>query len=210
MHSDFWHERWRDNRIGFHADSVHPMLVRHWPRLGVDESERVFVPLCGKSLDMAMLRDRGHEVVGVEISAVAIESFFGEQEIAPSRDCMKGYERWYAPGYDLLVGDFFTLDPADLGPIGAAYDRAALIALPPEMRARYAQKMQDLLPAGARVLLITLQHDTPELEGPPFCVRDEEVGALFGDWCDIERIESGPSRAKGHVVDETALLLSVR
>ncbi len=210
MQSEFWHTRWQENRIGFHEDAAHPLLLRHWPTLTVAEGERVFVPLCGKSLDMVSLRDMGHEVVGVELSAVAVEAFFTEQGIAANSDCMKGFERWYAPGYDLLVGDYFRLDPAALGPVAAVYDRASLIALPPEMRVQYAQTMRTLLDGGARMLVITLQYESAALKGPPFSVSDDEVRALYGDWCDIVRVERGPATVKGHPVDETALLLTVR
>lgn len=210
MHGDFWHERWRENRIGFHEDAEHPLLTRHWGTLGVDGGARVFVPLCGKSLDMVSLRAMGHEVVGVELSALAIQAFFAEQGLAVNREERQGFDRWHAPGYELLVGDFFCLEPASLGPVAAVYDRASLIALPLAMRSRYAQCMRALLDQGVRSLLITLNYDTPDMDGPPFSVTDEEVEALYGDWCDIDRVGRQPARVKGHDVEETAFVLTVR
>src|SRR3546814_8142059 len=83
MDPDFWQQRWRDNRIGFHRDGVLPLLEKHWPSLGLATGSRVFVPLCGKSLDMAWLAARGHRVLGVELSPLAVGQFFDENGLAP-------------------------------------------------------------------------------------------------------------------------------
>ena len=209
MQNDFWHARWRNNEIGFHEDATHPLLERHWDRVAVDPGARVFVPLCGKSLDMVALRRRGHDVVGVELSPVAIEAFVAEQGIDVRRDNVGSFERHYGSGYTLLVGDFFALDRGVLGAVDAVYDRASLIALPEPMRARYATALRDLLEPDVRMLLITLQYDVPGFEGPPFSVGLRDVEALFGGWCKIDRLETAPAEVKGHAVEETALLLAV-
>src|SRR3546814_2711790 len=85
MDPDFWQQRWRDNRIGFHRDGVLPLLEKHWPSLGLATGSRVFVPLCGKSLDMAWLAARGHRVLGVELSPLAVGQFFDENGLAPTK-----------------------------------------------------------------------------------------------------------------------------
>ena len=78
LEHDFWLERWREGQIGFHKTHWNPMLTKHWPLLGIEAGTRVFVPLCGKSLDMRYLVSLGHEVVGIDLSEDAIDAFFSE------------------------------------------------------------------------------------------------------------------------------------
>ena len=182
MDHDFWHRRWRKNEIGFHQETINPYLCEHWPSLGVAGDAPVFVPLCGKSRDMRWLRDRGHPVVGIELSLKAVEDFFVEEGLAPERANHGALESWQAGGFRLLCGDFFAMTPADLGPVAAVYDRAALIALPPPLRVRYAAHLRGLLPAGLPSLLVTVEYAQQEMDGPPFAVHQPEVEGLFEAW----------------------------
>ena len=81
MNPEFWRQRWREGRIGFHRTEVMPLLERHWPTLGLAGDSRVLVPLCGKSLDMAWLAAKGHSVLGVDVSELAIEQFLSEHRL---------------------------------------------------------------------------------------------------------------------------------
>ncbi|RLA36154.1 MAG: thiopurine S-methyltransferase [Gammaproteobacteria bacterium] len=182
MEHDFWHRRWHKNEIGFHQETVNPYLLEYWPKLGAGLGSTVFVPLCGKSLDLAWLRGQGHGVIGIELSRVAIETFFREQRLEATRRPQGSFERWKADGYRLLCGDFFALTRDDLGPVDVVYDRASLIALPPGMRVRYAAHLRNLLPAGLSVLLITVEYPQKEMDGPPFAVQQDEVESLYSDW----------------------------
>ena len=85
MEADFWHDRWRNDEIGFHQRKFNRHLVKHWPTFGSQPEARVFVPLCGKSLDLIWLAERGHAVVGCEISEIAVASFFGEAGLTVRR-----------------------------------------------------------------------------------------------------------------------------
>ncbi len=188
MDPDFWHQRWQDNRIGFHQDRVTPLLEKHWPSLGLPTDTRVFVPLAGKSLDLQWLASRGHHVLGVELSQRAIEQFFAEHDLTPTiRDMPHGRhyiaKRAGAGDIELICGDVFNLDANTLSKCHAVFDRAALIALPPPLRQRYANEVYAKLPPGCRGLLITLDYPQQEKQGPPFSVPDEEVRVLYGrDW----------------------------
>ncbi len=182
MEHDFWHRRWHNNEIGFHQEAVNPYLREHWPGLGVPAEGAVFVPLSGKSHDMHWLRARGHRVVGVELSRVAVEAFFAEAGLAVERETRGAFEAWRADGIRLLCGDFFAMAPDDLGALDAVYDRASLVALPPSMRVRYAAHLRALLPAGLPLLLVTVEYDQQQMNGPPFAVHGEEVEALFEAW----------------------------
>mgnify|MGYP000400918887 CR=1 FL=1 len=64
MKADFWHDKWNNNEIGFDQDQPNPLLVEHWQALNLEANARVFVPLCGKSIDMVWLLHQGHQGVG--------------------------------------------------------------------------------------------------------------------------------------------------
>ncbi len=76
MEQEFWHQRWAENQIGFHRDSVHPMLMRYWSTLCPMPDETVLVPLCGKSIDLNWLAEKHEHVIGVELSDIAVRAFF--------------------------------------------------------------------------------------------------------------------------------------
>jgi len=183
MEPDFWHERWRQNRIGFHMEEPLPLLCKHWPALGLPTDSRVFVPLCGKSVDMAWLAGRGHRVLGVELSELAVRQFFDERGLAPEVHDGDYGQHFSAGPYELVCGDAFALDAEALAGCAAIYDRAALIALPPDLRKRYAASVWRRLPAGCEGLLVTLEYPQSEKAGPPFSVDEAEVRSLLeGDW----------------------------
>ncbi len=189
MEQTFWLEHWAANKIGFHRPETNPFLMRHWAAMDIDPADRVFVPLCGKSLDMVWLAEMGHEIVGVELSPLAIQDFFTEQGMPASSTRTNGFVRMQGEGITLFSGDFFKLGPSHVQPAGAVYDRGALIALPEEMRRLYVEKLAELAPAP--VLLITTDYDQNEMPGPPFAVSAAEVRVLYEDRYDIHALE-GP------------------
>lgn len=180
MKAEFWKERWEQDQLGWHQSEANAQLVREWPELGIDEGAPVFVPLCGKSLDMRWLRERGHPVVGCELSPIACRDFFAEAALSVEPAGDGRFERYEAGGYRLLCGDFFDLEAADLEGVAGVFDRGSLIALPPEMRARYAAHMADILPATVRILLLTVEYDQSVVNGPPHSVPGDELERLFG------------------------------
>ena len=192
MHPDFWHQRWADNQIGFHQDMPTPLLLKHWPSLRIPPGARVFVPLAGKSLDMAWLASQGHRVLGVELSEVAVEQFFAEHALAAERQESRYGTHYRAGAIEMIVGDAFGLDAELLRDCTAVFDRAALIALPRESRARYAGELYARLPAGCRGLLVTLEYPQDERPGPPFSVPEDEVHALFDQEWEVELLERRP------------------
>lgn len=193
MEPGFWHERWQKGEIGFHLDRFNPKLLTHWPRLAVPVDATVFVPLCGKSLDMLWLREQGHRVVGVELSPVAVSQFFEENDATPEVTECPPHTAYTTDGIRLYLGDYFALTPEQVwnwGPKAPAhtaiYDRAALVALPPEMRPRYAAQLRSLARPGTKMLLVTLEYPQAERAGPPFSVPPDEVFRHFADVSSIE------------------------
>ena len=180
MQPEFWHARWRTGQIGFHQSRVDRNLEEHWQELGVANSSRVFVPLCGKSLDLKWLVERGHSVAGVELSAVALESFCMEQGIPAKRRTLDSFDVYETARLELYCGDFFALTPELLGAVSAVHDRAALISWAPELREPYALRMTALTNPGTRTLLVTMEYPQAQMSGPPFSVEFDEVARLYG------------------------------
>jgi len=179
MDRDFWHERWQRNEIGFHQQEINAHLQDYWGQLAIPAGGLVFVPLCGKSRDLLWLRARGHTVLGVEISPIAVRDFFAENALTSQVTRQGAFERHEVDGLAVLCGDFFDLTPELLQGVTGAYDRASLIALPPELRTRYAGHSAAILPAAAGTLLVTMEYAQNEMSGPPFAVREDEVRRLY-------------------------------
>jgi thiopurine S-methyltransferase len=176
--------------VGFHQPTPHSALERWWPTLGVPHGARVYVPLCGKSIDMAWLAARGHGVVGSELSPLAIEEFFAGMSLADvAVDACGTFRRHRQGPFEILQGDALALTPALLGPVGAAYDRAALVALPPAMRERYVAGFAALLPSGSRSLLISFEYLQAIKAGPPFSVDAAEIARLYGPHFELAELE---------------------
>lgn len=178
MQPEFWHDRWERQQIGFHEPVVNPLLQRHFRALALPARATVFVPLCGKSLDIDWLLERGHHVVGAELSPVAVTALFERLGSAPEVKPAGPLSRWQADDLVVWVGDYFALQPDAVGAVDAVYDRAALIAMPPELRPAYAAQLHRLAGAAPQ-LLVTLEYDQASMQGPPFSVTEEELRRLY-------------------------------
>lgn len=177
---EFWHSRWAANKIGFHLQDVNPLLVEFWPATNPNRSDRVFVPLCGKTEDLVWLATKHTHIQGVELSEIAVRSFFSEHFYTPMVTSVNGQHDLYQfDELSIYTGDFFTapIEPADI-----IYDRAALVALPEPMRLEYAERIKGLLKIGGRLLLITTEYEQEEMLGPPFSVTEHEVKKLFSEF----------------------------
>jgi len=185
MKKDFWLERWQREEIGFHQNEVNPYLRKFWPDLKLADGTTVFVPLCGKSQDMHWLHNKGHRVLGVELSAIAVQAFFNENGYYPQHNIEGKFDRYEADGICILCGDFFDLNRDQTTKASAVYDRASLIALPPEMREGYVRHLVSILKPATRILLVTVDYPQPEMQGPPFSVSSGEIEKLYRNYADI-------------------------
>ncbi len=183
MEKEFWLERWQHEQIGFHQDEINPYLQQYWPHQA--SGSQVFVPLCGKSLDMLWLRKQGVSVLGVELSPIAAQAFFVENGYTAERVNSGKFECCEADEICILCGDFFDLCKEDLANVKMVYDRASMVALPPEMRVRYVRHLVSILPPGTQVLLITFDYPQAEMSGPPFAVSIDEVELLYREYAEV-------------------------
>lgn len=180
MNPEFWHQRWMENQIAFHEGAANPFLVNYFNRLGLSKNERVFVPLCGKTIDVHWLLKQGFHVVGAELSEIAIKQLFEELNLQATIEKQEHVTHYSAKNIDIFVGDIFNLSREDIGEIDATYDRAALIALPQAMRLQYSQHLQTITQT-AKQLLIVIEYEQSLMPGPPFSLFDKEVKQLYKD-----------------------------
>ena len=180
MDASFWHQKWADNNIAFHNSEVNPLLVKHFGTLFLKKGSRVFVPLCGKTLDIAWLLSQGYCVAGAELSKVAIDQLFAELGVIPDVAEHGEVTHYSATDIDIFVGDIFNLSADMLGAVDAVYDRAALVALPREMRDRYTTHLLDITNKAPQ-LLISFEYDQTLMAGPPHSIRHEEVHQHYED-----------------------------
>ena len=188
MDQEFWLERWRDHQLGWHREDINPLIIQYWPSLEVPRSSKVFVPLCGKTLDMHYLAELGHQVLGCELSEIAAREFFSDADVSFESRNEGEFVRHQANQISILQGDVFALDAHLLGGTLGVFDRGALIALPPEMRKRYCAHLTRVLPRDARILLITLEYDQTLTSGPPFSVTEREVRRAFEETYQVSKL----------------------
>jgi thiopurine S-methyltransferase len=178
--AEFWQKMWTDGDIGFHKSEAHPLLVEHLSRLALARGSRVFIPLCGKTRDIAWLLSEGYRVAGAELSEIAIQQLFEELGAEPRVEGLGQLKVYRAEGIDIFVGDIFQLTQETLGPVHGLFDRGALVALPPEVRIAYAKHLIKCT-ASAPQLLVTFLYDQSEMPGPPFSISETEVAQRYQD-----------------------------
>lgn len=186
MEREEWIRRWAEGRIGFHRATVQPWLVDHAGRFLPRGDECVFLPLCGKSVDLIWLEQRGHPVVGLDVAEQAFRDFLKEQGRVAAEHESPPFKVFSSGRIELLCGDFFEMRRERHGDFPAILDRAALVAIEPRRRAEYASRLVELLRPGGRTLLVGLEYDESKMAGPPFTVARDEVARLFGAACTIE------------------------
>lgn len=183
-----WRASWKQRDTRFHQCSINELLRRFWAELALPPGSTIFVPLCGKSLDMRWLADCGHRVLGVETSPIAVKAFFRENGLVPTRHAHGRFTRWRAGSIEILCGDYFDLTAPDLCGVAVSYDRASLTALPAALRVRYAAKLALILPATARIFLLT----TEDRRDEGWQRTEPELLALFGDDYQVRLVHGQP------------------
>lgn len=186
MKKQFWLNSWEEGgfKTSFHRKDIHPYLLKHLPPSKL-QGKRVLVPLCGKSVDLVYFAQHAEEVIGVELSQKAVDQFFEEQEL----EYQQAGSFYKSGNLTLIQGDFFNLEPAEIGEIDLVYDRAALVALPLSMRLQYIQKVKELLPHHAQLFINTLEY-FPLQQQPPFSISATDLASYYGEQFDIQHLES--------------------
>ncbi|MBS1255913.1 MAG: Thiopurine S-methyltransferase [Deltaproteobacteria bacterium] len=185
-----WESRWQDGHIGFHLPEVNPILVQYSDELLFESPERVFVPFCGKSLDLCWLASKTNKVLGVELVGKAVQDFFAENNITNSIHQIDKFELFSSKSIDIFQGDFFELKLEQTSTFKAIYDRASIVSLQKAERNKYVDHLISFLEPGGRILLITLEYEQKRMDGPPYSVPSEEIEKLFTPYGTLELLES--------------------
>lgn len=183
---NFWEERWHLGRTGWHNHTVNRNLETHANVLFQTESPTIFVPLCGKTLDMGWLASQGAQVIGVDLVEKAIQDFFSERSETPNCSIVHNIPQFKNDSITLLRANVFDVTVDVIGYVDAIFDRAALVALPLESRQDYANHCLSLLKPGGSILLITYDSPVADTQGPPFPVRKGTVESLYAHATDCE------------------------
>ncbi|MCW8108529.1 thiopurine S-methyltransferase [Alteromonas ponticola] len=197
MEKQFWIERWESEEIAFHEDTVNTRLIKYIQRI-CPMGGHVFVPLCGKTLDIGWLLENGYTVTAVELSRKAIEALFAQLQLTPTITTMGKFVAYSAPAITVYEGDFFDLKQIHLLDVDCIYDRASLVALPPELRNRYIQHLP-VISSYASQLLITVDYDRSLMDGPPFAITGEDIRSYYAPSFSITALETSalPAKLKG-------------
>jgi thiopurine S-methyltransferase len=208
MNHEFWHERWKNNEIGFHEGTPNELLASNFNSLkSVLAGNRIFVPLCGKTIDIHWLIKQGFYVVGVELSEIAIEDLFKSLNITPEINNMDQISHYKGPNIEVFVTDIFNLNSKIIGNINGTYDRAALVALPKNIRTMYAQHLKAIT-NNAPQLLITFDYNQEISNGPPFSIPESEINRLYSSNYTISLLESRHTTINSNGTHESIYLLT--
>lgn len=198
MDVSFWINRWENNDVAFHQSEANPALVKYFNELSIEKGNRVFLPLCGKTLDIAWLLSKGYHVAGAELSRLAIEQLYKSLGVTPNVTDIGNLKCYSVENIDIFVWNIFELSRDVLGTVDVVYDRAALVALPEDMRKRYTTHLMTIT-GTAPQLLISYEYDQRLMDGPPFSVSNEEVMRHYKASYDLNLLESAnlPGGLKG-------------
>ena len=174
-----WLKFWENNETNWHGDNVTQELIEYFELFELEPRDKVFVPLCGKSLDMLYIMNQGFSVIGVEISEIGVRQFFNENNLTYKITKVDDFDLYSTENLEIYCGDFFALTSKHLNKVKSVFDRKSLIALEPEVRQKYVKHLNDIISVGARILLVTLQYPQHQMSGPPFSVDKSEVESLF-------------------------------
>ena len=138
---ELWESRWQEDRIGFHLKEVNPYLIRFSDQLLDQNSDKVFVPLCGKTLDLCWLTTKTKKVIGVELISKAVLDFFAENNIDYFLQQEETLQKFSSNSIDIYLGDFFDLNPEQTSSFKAIYDRASIVAIEKTERSKYVDHL---------------------------------------------------------------------
>jgi thiopurine S-methyltransferase len=185
--NNLWIERWKNREIGFDQIEVNPFMLEHFSRLDLDKGSRIFVPLCGKSVDMTWLLAEGYKVLGVELSEEAIIEFFEGLSVTPTIAKLGEFICYSAENIEIFVGDIFKLDALIVGKIDAIYDRASLVALTADVRVEYTKHLRSISNHASQFLLC-FEYEQALMNRSPYSVDEAEVQKHYGEHYKLLRL----------------------
>jgi len=191
--SNYWEKKWEDGLTSWHRNEVDRRLMKYLGELTSTRSGvRVLVTWCGKSVDIPWLCKEGYEVVGVELSEIAVKQMFDESNIPYTVNrqdsflVYQGTDRRIA----VYVGNYYELTPAIVGVFEAIWDHHALGASEPKDRLAYKQVLVSLLRPHGKILLSHFEYGNQIRNQAPYSISQEMIKDLFEDKFDIKYLEN--------------------
>lgn len=215
MQLDYWLEKWKTGDTKFHMADVNEFLVQHYENLA---PSTFFVPLCGKTLDMLWLATRGHKVVGVELSQIACDAFFSENKLSYEIKAVDGFILYFNESIQIWCGDIFQLPEHAYKDVNFIYDRAALFALPLDLRLQYVEKLKSIAAQSKKLqmLLLSIEYQQNLVQGPPFSLSNHDINNYYHDVFEIKQqsmpcgyisfLKQNPKFSEVDVIDSVYLL----
>jgi hypothetical protein len=182
-----WQDAWREGRTGWDAGASPPILEELVASQELPNG-RAFVPGAGSGYDVMTLATSQRRVVGVDVAPVAAERFEQLRQGHPHAEHM-----------DYRVDDFFEFDPG--ASFDLMWDYTFLCALEPDMRPRWAARVDELLADDGELVALIFPVDPVPLNpgGPPHPMTPELVTDLLRPWFEPRVLEpvqrSHPGRA---------------
>nr|XP_039272611.1 thiopurine S-methyltransferase-like [Styela clava] len=136
---------WKKDFTPFHkTDGPHTLLIEFYDFIfGLKQRHRIFVPLCGKTKSMLWLASKGHDVVGLEYSPIAVKSFFDDNGLLfeCSDHTNSKLKIFKAVGLNITIfqGDIFDANAQVLGTFDVIWDRGSFTSIYPPKRPRYLE-----------------------------------------------------------------------
>ena len=178
-----------------HMPEINPFLQEYFQLLddGKLKGKRIFVPFCGKSLDMKWFYEKGMSVVGVEVSELPAREFFSgnnlEYEVEHSTTVPHCKIYRHDDRLCIYLCDIFNLDSKLLGGrFDYLWDRGALVAVIHEERELYWNFISSILADNAQGFIELNEFDSTQHTGPPYDFSKDCLARLLGDKYSFKQI----------------------
>ena len=199
--AEFWRQRWRDGQTGWDQGKAHADLAMlesvARARGHLTQGARILEPAAGRAHASAALARLGYDVTAFDVAPEAMAAAAAEHGVLP--------------GLTLMVADALVVRPSWLGAFAAVYDRAALCALPPELRPTYIATLHAHLREGGALLTIPFteiraEPDGTTRAGPPFALAARDFATLLAPLFTLELVVEREVPGPDRIAKEAAML----
>lgn len=210
-----WKECWNTPNVEFHNPQLNELFVKYHQRMLTRPGMRIFVPLCGKAVEMKWLVDHGHKVVGLEAAPVPCKAFFEENGIPYNVKEMKGIhgEKYESLDHNIVIYscDFFLFTADICGEFDGIWDSGGLNSMDVEDREAYIRRIRTLMGKGCVNLTEFVNFDKSMVD-ITWSMTKEELQKVFGEGFIVEDLNemAAPQRLKRQGCDTLKLFAITR
>ncbi|APZ48032.1 SAM-dependent methyltransferase [Polaribacter reichenbachii] len=170
LSKDFWGNKYKTNKIGWDLGDISNPLKSYFDQL-TNKTLKILIPGAGNSYEAEYLFNNGFKNVYVlDISKEPLENL---KKRAPN-----------FPEVQLILGNFFDLE----GDFDLIIEQTFFCAINPDLRAKYASKMRDLLHQNGKLVGLLFDAKLNE-DHPPFGGNKEEYLTYFKPYFSVDILE---------------------